>query len=87
MAELLGECLQAAGLGVELDRFAEGRQRGSWHFQGMLYNSAGPYEGWGAACGYPTVLRLVDGQLLCVFHTDFVDGDCQIRAVRLREKE
>ena len=53
----------------------------------MLYNSHGPYEGWGTACGYPAVLRLADGQLLCVFHTDFVDGDCQIRAVRLREKE
>ena len=60
---------------------------GSWHSQGMLYNSPGPYEGWGAACGYPTVLRLADGQLLCVFHTDLVDGDCEIRAVRLREKE
>lgn len=26
-------------------------------------------------------------QLLCVFHTDFVDGDCEIRAVRPREEE
>ena len=60
---------------------------GSWHFQGMLYDSPGPCEGWGAACGYPGVVRLADGQLLCVFHTDFIDGDCEIRAVLLREEE
>ena len=59
----------------------------SWHFQRMLHRSPGPYQGWGAACGYPGVVRLADGQLLCVFHTDFVDGDCEIRAVRLREVE
>ena len=41
----------------------------------------------GAACGYPGVVRLADGQLLCVFHTDFIDGDCEIRAVLLREEE
>ena len=29
------------------------------------------------------MLRLPDGDLLCVFHTDFVDDDCEIRAVRL----
>ncbi len=60
---------------------------GSWHFQGMLYRSPGPYEGWAAACGYPSLVRLTDGQLLCVFHTDFVDGDCEIRTARLREVE
>ena len=57
----------------------------SWHDQGTLYRSPGPYRGWATACGYPSVLRLPDGDLLCVFHTDFVDGDCEIRAVRLRE--
>ena len=41
----------------------------------------------GSACGYPGVVRLADGRLLCVFHTDFVDGDCEIRAVRPREEE
>lgn len=39
------------------------------------------------ACGCPGVVRLADGQLPCVFHTDFVDGDCEIRAVRPREVE
>ena len=58
---------------------------GSWHYQGMLYRSPGPYHGWATACGYPSVLRLPDGDLLCVFHTDFVNDDCEIRAVRLRE--
>ena len=58
---------------------------GSWHYQGMLYRSPGPYQGWATACGYPGVVRLPDGELLCVFHTDFVDDDCEIRAVRLRE--
>ena len=57
----------------------------SWHFQGMLYRSPGPYQGWATACGYPSMLPLADGQLLCVFHTDFVDSNCEIRAVRLRE--
>ena len=60
---------------------------GSWHFQGMLYNSPGLYEGWGSAWGNPGVVRLADGQLLCVCHTYCVDGDCEIRAVRLREEE
>ena len=50
----------------------------TWHFQGSC---------WGSACGYPGVVRLADGRLLCVFHTDFVDGDCEIRAVRPREEE
>ena len=58
---------------------------GSWYYQGMLYRSPGPYQGWATACGYPSVVRLPDGELLCVFHTDFVDDDCEIRAVRLRE--
>lgn len=58
---------------------------GSWHYQGPLYRSPGPYQGWATACGYPSVLRLPDGDLLCVFHTDFVDDDCEIRAVRMRE--
>ena len=58
----------------------------SWHYQGMLYRSPGPYQGWATACGYPSVVRLPDGELLCVFHTDFVDDDCEIRAVRLREE-
>ena len=57
----------------------------SWHDQGTLYRSPGPYRGWATACGYPSVLRLPDGDLLCVFHTDFVDDDCEVRAVRLRE--
>ena len=57
----------------------------SWHYGGRLYASPGPYTGWATACGYPGVVRLADGQLLCVFHTDFVDGDCEIRGVRLRE--
>ena len=51
----------------------------------MLYRSPGPYQGWATACGYPSVLRQPDGDLLCAFHTDFVDDDCEIRAVRLRE--
>ena len=58
---------------------------GSWYYQGMLYRSPGPYQGWATACGYPSVVRLPDGELLCVFHTDFVGDDCEIRAVRLRE--
>ena len=50
-------------------------------------SSPGPYEGGGSACGYAGVVRLADGRLLCVFHTDYVDGDCEIRAVRPREEE
>ncbi len=34
-----------------------------------------------ASCGWRTA------SCSCVFHTDFVDGDREIRAVRLREEE
>ena len=53
--------------------------------RGCSTGRPGPTRGWATACGYPGVVRLRDGELLCVFHTDFVDNDCEIRAVRLRE--
>ena len=57
----------------------------SWHYGSALYKSSGAYSGWGSACGYPAVVRLDDEQIFCVFHTDFVDQNSEIRGLWLRD--
>lgn len=57
----------------------------SWHYVAALYESPGAYSGWASACGYPAVVRLADEQILCVFHTDFVDQNSEIRGLFLRD--
>lgn len=58
----------------------------SWHYGGPLYESAAAYSGWASACGYPSAVRLSDDEVFCAFHTDFVDGDSQIRGLFLRDR-
>jgi hypothetical protein len=57
-----------------------------WHDGGSLYASPGAYSGWASACGYPAVVRLPGGEILCVFHTDFVDENSDIRGLLLRDR-
>ena len=57
----------------------------SWHYVTALYESSGAYSGWGSACGYPAVVRLPDDRIFCVFHTDFVDQNSEIRGLFLRD--
>ena len=58
----------------------------SWHYGAPLYESSGAYGSWGSACGYPAVVRLADDGIFCIFHTDFVDQDSEIRGFFLRDE-
>jgi hypothetical protein len=57
----------------------------SWHYGGQLYKSPAAYSGWASACGYPSIARLPDGELYCVFHTSAVNNDSAIRGLRLKD--
>lgn len=57
----------------------------TWQYGGQLYHAEGTYSGWAEACGYPDVARLPDGQLFCIYHTRFVDGDSQVRGLFLKD--
>ena len=57
----------------------------SWHYGEALYESPSEYQGWGSACGYPAVAPLAGNRIFCVFHTDFVDKNSEIRGVFLRD--
>lgn len=52
----------------------------TWEFAGRLYRA----KDWN--CGYPDLVRLPSGEVLCVFYTDYVGGDCEIRGLFLREQ-
>ncbi len=56
---------------------------GCWRYGGHLYRSTGPYEGWGSACGYPDVVALGGGRYFCLYHSDFGDGESEIRGAVL----
>ena len=70
------------GLGYSVSR-DEGR---SWEYGGVLYRSPGPYSGWATACGYPALVQLGSGAILCVFHTDFGADRSEIRGLFLRDQ-
>ena len=58
----------------------------TWRHGGQLYHATGAYSGWAEACGYPDVVRLLDGDLFCIYHTRFVDGDSEVRGLFLRDQ-
>ena len=56
-----------------------------WTPGARIYRSPGPFDGWGMACGYPDVVRVDVDRYFCLFHTDFVAANSEIRGVYLRE--
>lgn len=57
----------------------------TWQYGGQLYKSPSAYTGWASACGYPSLLRLRGGKIFCLFHTDAVDNNSEIRGVYLKD--
>jgi len=55
----------------------------SWSYGGQLYKSPSTYNGWASACGYPSIARLPNGKLYCIFHTSAINNDSEIRGLKL----
>ncbi len=51
----------------------------TWKYAGRLY------EGTDWNCGYPAVVRLVNGGLFCVYYTCYESGNSEIRGLFIRE--
>ena len=64
-----------AGLGTSCS-FDEGA---TWNFAGQLYTGANN------DCSYPSMVYLDSGEIFCVYYTAFVEGNCDIEGVFLRE--
>ena len=53
----------------------------SWEYAARLYEASD----WN--CGYPGVVRLPGGRLLCVYYTSYEAGNCEVHGMFLRERD
>ena len=70
--------LHPARRGVSVSMTRDSGQ--SWRWLGQLYRAPN------LDCGYPSLMRLPTGELLCVFYTSFVEGNSEIHGVFLQER-